>query len=139
MPFFMDQKPNTQLLVAKGVGIYLNIKTLSTQIILHAVEEIIYNESYARNMKRLSDEFRDRPLPPLDLAIWSIEYVVRHPNGSLVTPLRSQSWIEQNLIDVYAFLFFILIIILLSIYFTIRILINLYCNRTSKLGKNKQA
>ncbi|XP_011705304.1 PREDICTED: UDP-glucuronosyltransferase 2B1-like [Wasmannia auropunctata] len=139
MPFFMDQKPNTQILVSKGVGIYLDIKTLSTQIILHAVEEIIYNESYARNMKRLSNEFRDRPLPPLDLAVWSIEYTARHPNGSLVSPLRSQSWIEQNLIDVYAFLFFILIIILLSIYFIIKIIINLCCNHTSKLSKNKEA
>jgi len=46
MPFFMDQKPNTQILVAKGVGIYLDVKTLSVQTILHAVEEILYNERY---------------------------------------------------------------------------------------------
>jgi len=42
----MDQKPNTQILVAKGVGIYLDVKTLSMQTILHAVEEILYNERY---------------------------------------------------------------------------------------------
>jgi len=41
-------------------------------------------------MKQLSSEFRDRPIPPLDLAIWGIEYAVRHPNGTLVTPLRSK-------------------------------------------------
>ncbi|XP_036141720.1 UDP-glycosyltransferase UGT5-like [Monomorium pharaonis] len=87
MLFFMDQKFNAQMLVAKGVGIYLDIKTLSMQTIIHAIEEIIYNESYTRNMKQLSSEFRDRPIPPLDLAIWSIEYSVRHPNGSLATPL----------------------------------------------------
>jgi len=45
-PFFCDQKSNTQILVAKGVGIYLDIKTLSVQTILHAVEEILYNERY---------------------------------------------------------------------------------------------
>ncbi|XP_012530233.3 uncharacterized protein LOC105833218 [Monomorium pharaonis] len=141
MPFFMDQKSNAQMLVAKGVGIYLDIKTLSKQSILHAVEEIFYNESYTKNMKQLSSEFRDRPLPPLDLAIWSIEYTVRHPNGSLVTPLRFQSWIEQNLIDVYVFLFLNFIIISLSIFFGIKILINFYYDRihiTSKLRKNKQ-
>jgi len=93
-------------------------------------------------MKRLSSEFRDRPIPPLDLAVWSIEYTARHPNGTLATPLRDQSWIEQNLIDVYAFLLFNLIIILLSIIFTIKILINFYYNHicsTSKLRKRKQA
>lgn len=46
MPFFMDQKSNTKILVDKGVGIYLDIKTLSTQSILHAVEEVLYNERY---------------------------------------------------------------------------------------------
>lgn len=46
MPFFMDQKSNTEILVAKGVAIYLDIKTLSMQTVLHAVEEIIYNERY---------------------------------------------------------------------------------------------
>ncbi|XP_024873055.1 UDP-glucuronosyltransferase 1-9-like [Temnothorax curvispinosus] len=142
MPFFGDQKSNTRILVAKGVAIYLDITTLSTQSILHAVEEILYNESYTRNMKRLSSEFRDRPIPPLDLAVWSVEYTVRHPNGTLVTPLRSQSWVERNLIDVYAFLFLSFFIILLSIFFVIKLLINLYYNyvyTASNLRKSKQA
>ncbi|XP_024888219.1 UDP-glucuronosyltransferase 1-7C-like isoform X1 [Temnothorax curvispinosus] len=142
MPFFMDQRPNARILVAKGVGIHLDIKTLSAQSILHAVEEVLYNESYTRNMKQLSSEFRDRPIPPLDLAVWSIEYTVRHPNGTLVTPLRSQSWVEQNLIDVYAFLFFNFFIILLSIFFVIKLFINFcynYMYTASNLRKSKQA
>lgn len=94
-------------------------------------------------MKQLSSKFRDRSISPLDLAVWSIEYAVRHPNGTLVTPLKFQSKIEQNLIDVYAFLFFNLTIILLSIFFTIKILINFYYNHihitsNKKLYKNKQ-
>ncbi|KAL0129737.1 hypothetical protein PUN28_001770 [Cardiocondyla obscurior] len=136
MPFFMDQKSNTRIITAKGVGIYLDIKTLSTQSVLHAVEEILYNESYARTMKQLSSQFRDRPIPPLDLAIWSIEYTVRHPNRILVTPLKYQSKIEQNLIDVYAILFFILVIILLSVFYVIKLLIN---TLTASKRKSKQA
>jgi glucuronosyltransferase len=142
MPFFLDQKSNAKVLAAKGVGIYLDIKTLSMQSVLYAIEEILYNESYARNMKQLSSEFRDRPIPPLDLAIWSIEYTVRHPNGTLVTPLRSQSRIEQNLIDVYAFLFLNFFIILLGIFFVIKLLINFcynYMYTASKLRKSKKA
>ncbi|XP_071579800.1 UDP-glucosyltransferase 2-like isoform X1 [Temnothorax nylanderi] len=141
MPFFMDQKPNARILVAKGVGIHLDIKTLSAQSILHAVEEVLYNESYTRNMKQLSSEFRDRPIPPLDLAVWSVEYTVRYPNGTLATPLRSQSWVEQNLIDVYAFLFLNFFIIVLSIFFVIKLLINSYNHIYSafELRKSKQA
>ncbi|TGZ51158.1 UDP-glucuronosyltransferase 2B17 [Temnothorax longispinosus] len=142
-PFFMDQKSNAEILVAKGVGIRLDFKILSTQSVLHAIEEIFYNKSYTKNMKRLSSEFRDRPLPPLDLAIWSIEHAARQPNGSLTTPLRSQSWVEQNLIDVYAFLVFTvfnLLIILLSVFFALKLLINFCYNRiVSKLSKSKQS
>ncbi|XP_018341764.1 PREDICTED: UDP-glucuronosyltransferase-like [Trachymyrmex septentrionalis] len=111
-PFYVDQKFNAQKVVAKDVGVYLDINTLSTRTVLHAVEEILYNKRYTRNMKQLSSEYRDRPIPPLDLAIWGIEYAFRHPNGTLITSLRYQSWIKQNLIDVYAFLFFIFIVIL---------------------------
>ncbi|XP_071573103.1 UDP-glycosyltransferase UGT5-like [Temnothorax nylanderi] len=139
-PVFSDQKSNAAIIVAKGVGIRLAIKTLSTQSVLHAIEEILYNKSYTRNMKRLSSEFRDRPIPPLDLAVWSIEYTARHPNGSLATSLRSQSWVEQNLIDIYVFLVFNLLIILLSIFFAIKLLINFYYSRiVSKLRKTKQS
>ncbi|XP_011858394.1 PREDICTED: UDP-glucuronosyltransferase 2B1-like [Vollenhovia emeryi] len=141
-PFFMDQKSNAEVLVAKGVGIRLDFKILSTQSVLHAIEKILYNKSYTRNMKRLSSEFRDRPIPPLDLAVWSIEYTARHPNGSLATLLRSQSWMVQNQIDVYAVLFLIFFIILLSVYFLTRKLINFCYNYTYivfKLRKSKQA
>ncbi|KAG5338448.1 UDB17 glucuronosyltransferase, partial [Acromyrmex heyeri] len=143
MPFCIDQKFNAQKLVAKDVGIYLDVKTLSTHTVLHAVEEILYNERYTRNMKQLSSEYRDRPIPPLDLAIWGIEYAVRHPNGTLVTPLKYQSWMEQNLIDVYAFLFFNFTVILLIIFLTIKVFIKyyyrIYITFNNKLHKRKQA
>ncbi|KAL6262841.1 hypothetical protein P5V15_005631 [Pogonomyrmex californicus] len=142
MPFFMDQNSNAEMIVGKDIGVRLDVKTLSTQSIIYAIEEIFYNEKYAKNMKQLSSEFRDRPVPPLELAVWGIEYAVRHPNGSLVTPLRHQSWVEQNLVDVYAFLFLNIFIILLSIFFILKMLIKFYYNyiySTSKLRKSKQS
>ncbi|GAB1860215.1 UDP-glucuronosyltransferase 1-9-like isoform X1 [Camponotus japonicus] len=144
MPFFADQKPNVELLVHKGVGVRLDIATLSTESVLDAFEKVLYNESYAKNMKRLSNEFRDRPVPPLDLAVWWIEYAARHPSGSLESPLRSQSWVEQNLIDIYAFLFLNLIIILSIVYFVFKFMKKLFnfCHNhiyaVSKSQKKKQ-
>ncbi|KAL6445603.1 hypothetical protein ACFW04_000851 [Cataglyphis niger] len=141
MPFFADQKFNVALLEQKNVAVRLNINTLSMESILDAFEKILYNESYTKNMKQLSSEFRDRPVPPLDLAVWWIEYAARHPRGSLGSPLRYQSWIEQNLIDIYAFLFFNVIIILAVVVFVLKKLFNFCCNRicsASKLQKRKQ-
>lgn len=92
-------------------------------------------------MKRLSNEFRDRPVPPLDLAVWSVEYATRHPPGSLASPIRSQSWVVYNMIDVYAFLFFSFIIILSAVFFTLKFLLNFYYYHiysASELRKSKQ-
>lgn len=93
-------------------------------------------------MKQLSSEFRDRPVSPLDLAVWSIEYVVRHPDGNLASPIRSQSWVEKNLIDIYAFILLNLIIITSVTFFIAKILYKFYYNHAytaSKLRKNKQS
>jgi len=46
MPFFADQKPNVELLVHKGVGVRLDIATLSTESVLDAFEKVLYNERY---------------------------------------------------------------------------------------------
>jgi len=89
------------------------------------------------NMKRLSNEFRDRPLPPLDLAIWNIEYAARNPNATLMS-IRSQSWIEWNLIDVYVVLFLILVVILSAVLLALKALRNHFCSIVSKLRKEKR-
>ncbi|XP_014475245.1 PREDICTED: UDP-glucuronosyltransferase 2B19-like [Dinoponera quadriceps] len=126
MPFFTDQRVNMQILVAKGAAVHVNVDTLTTQTILDAFDQVLYNESYAKNMKQLSSEFRDRPLSALDMAIWSIEYTVRHPKGTLASPIKLQSWIQYKLIDVYAFLLLCLVIILSIIFFTLKLLFNFY-------------
>ncbi|EFN78744.1 UDP-glucuronosyltransferase 2B18 [Harpegnathos saltator] len=141
MPFFMDQRPNVEILVAKGAGVHLDFETLSTQTILDAFNKVLYNESYLKNMKQLSREFRDRPLPPLDLATWSIEYTARHPKGTLASPIRFQSWVHRTQVDIYMFLFFSLIIIVSIIFLTLKILFNFYCRyiyKVTKSHKNKQ-
>lgn len=44
MPFFMDQRPNVEIVVAKGAGVRLDIQNLNTQAILDAFEQVLYNE-----------------------------------------------------------------------------------------------
>ncbi|XP_077272157.1 UDP-glycosyltransferase UGT5-like isoform X2 [Temnothorax americanus] len=60
MPFIVDQKSNARILVAKGVGIQLDIKTLSTQSILRAAEKVLYNER--KTVLRLDHSTRQQVL-----------------------------------------------------------------------------
>lgn len=45
-PFFLDHKSNAKIILAKGIGIHLDFKILSTESVLHAIEEVLYNERY---------------------------------------------------------------------------------------------
>ncbi|KAK2585930.1 hypothetical protein KPH14_010514 [Odynerus spinipes] len=110
MPFFMDQRSNIKMLVEKGVAVHLDFKQISVATVEHALLEIIYDPKYMRNMKKLSREFRDRPMPPLDLAAWYVEFVSRHPGRDFGSPGRFLTRTEENLYDVYALLFAILLI-----------------------------
>ena len=57
---------------------------------------------------------RDRPLKPVDSALYWIEYVIRHQGAPhLRYPGADLNWFQRNLLDVVAF------VILFSIFGTI--------------------
>lgn len=92
-------------------------------------------------MKKLSREFRDRPIPPLDLAVWYVEYVSRHPGKDFGSPGRFLTHMEQNLYDVYILLFMIFLISILICWYLLKYLKNLSEKLYCKLfiyKKNKQ-
>jgi hypothetical protein len=53
---------------------------------------------------------KDRPMSAMDTAVWWTEYVLRHETTHLKPLTLGQSWIERRLLDVYAFLLFIICI-----------------------------
>lgn len=59
MPFFMDQLCNANQLVAKGVAVRLDVRTLSVETILAAVEKVLYDERYlnVKTFKYISNTY----------------------------------------------------------------------------------
>lgn len=58
---------------------------------------------YRLAMNQLTKVFNDRPTPPLENAIWWIEYVLRHENIKefLVSPSTTQPWWKRRQIDIW--------------------------------------
>jgi len=63
------------------------------------------------NAKQLMERFRDRPVPPLQNAIWWIEFSLRrskdtnkHGLASLRGPTSNLSWVQEAQLDVAAVL-----------------------------------
>ncbi|XP_055623109.1 uncharacterized protein LOC129766561 [Toxorhynchites rutilus septentrionalis] len=108
IPVYVDQHRNARKTVRAGVGVTLDLKTLSTEAIQKALVDVLENSQIERNMQRMSVMLRDQPEKPLDRAIWWIEWVVRHPHTKhLRSPMFETGIAAQNGIDVILFLVFI--------------------------------
>lgn len=62
-----------------------------------------------------SARFLDRPMSPLDTAIYWTEYAIRNGPNSLRSPAVDMYWWQVDLLDVYLFILGLYLIIILMI------------------------
>lgn len=105
MPFYADQHRNMHKSVTAGVGVKVDFHTITTQKLKAAIDEVLKNPKYRKNMGIISKRFRDQPEKPLDRAIWWTEYILRNPKPTHLRPaefnlglLGSHFWDIQVLI-----------------------------------------
>ena len=61
--------------------------------------------SYKENIMRLSRLHKDRPIEPLDLAVFWVEFVMRHKGASHLRPAAHDlTWYQYHSLDVIGFL-----------------------------------
>lgn len=103
LPLFLDQPDNVSRLRAKGGAVLLDIATLDRHVFADALMRALYDPSYRENMQKLSRLHRDQPVKPLDLAVFWIEYVMRHKGARhLRTHANKMSWFVYHSVDVIA-------------------------------------
>ena len=78
------------------------------------------DDDLKENMKRMHELFVDARDPPLDRAVWWVEYVLRHKGAEFLKPHSVDlPWYQYHLLDVIAF---ILVIISLVAFIIIKCL-----------------
>lgn len=82
IPFFGDQLFNSRKIVDAGIGLTLDIDTLTEESVLTTVDRLIRNHSYHENIRRMSSIVRDELVKPMDRAVWNIEHVIKFRNSS---------------------------------------------------------
>ncbi|KAK9752552.1 UDP-glucoronosyl and UDP-glucosyl transferase [Popillia japonica] len=107
MPQFGDQYTNAKALEASGGGVILDLSTMTEQDVYNALKTVL-DPSFNKQAKELSVRFKDRPMPPLETAIYWIEYVARHKGAPhLRSAAVGMPYYQYLLLDVIAFLTFI--------------------------------
>ncbi|XP_022209464.2 UDP-glycosyltransferase UGT5-like [Drosophila obscura] len=82
LPVFFDQFGNMRRMQMVGIAESLDINTLTVDSLTTTIRALIEDPRYARKAKELSQCFKDRPMSPLDTAVWWTEYALRHKHAS---------------------------------------------------------
>lgn len=101
-PVFADQNQNINYCVKMGVAKKLSIAEIKSNDLVEAIRQLMTDPSYRVNMAQLSQLFRDQKEPPLERAIWWVEWVLRNPTGSTVLQSNAMniSWAAKYSFDV---------------------------------------
>ncbi|XP_065082698.1 UDP-glycosyltransferase UGT5-like [Ochlerotatus camptorhynchus] len=112
IPIYADQHLNMNKAVLGGYAVKLFFPNVTETSFRWALEELLHKPEYKKNMDRVSEVFRDRPVPALDEAVYWVEYVIRHKGAP---QLRSAGldlpWISFALLDVMALAVGVLVLV----------------------------
>lgn len=93
---------------------------------------------FNKQAKELSERFRDRPMPPLETAIYWVEYVARHKGASFMkTAAVGMPLYKYLLLDVIAFLLAIFAAIGYLVYLLIRVVVKAVSKNSSEKVKKQ--
>nr|ACG64317.1 UDP glycosyl transferase 1A5A (predicted) [Otolemur garnettii] len=105
MPLFGDQMDNAKRMETKGAGVTMNVLDMTSADLENALKAVINDKSYKENIMRLSSLHKDRPMEPLDLAVFWVEFVMRHKGAPHLRPAAHDlTWYQYHSLDVIGFL-----------------------------------
>ncbi|CAH0715012.1 unnamed protein product, partial [Brenthis ino] len=81
IPMLGDQWYNVQKYVRHGIGVQLEINTLTENEFKDAIKNVINDKSFRENIIRLRKVIEDQPMTPAERAVWWVEHIIRHGGG----------------------------------------------------------
>lgn len=127
LPMFGDQEMNSHKAEVAGYGLKLDFQDekFNAESLRNALDKLLYNPKYSETVKKLSRVFHDRPLNPMQTAVYWIEYVIRHEGAPhLRVAGVGLPWYKYYMIDVAAVVLSGILISLFSVGLTIKFILS---------------
>ncbi|XP_072381210.1 UDP-glycosyltransferase UGT5-like [Diabrotica undecimpunctata] len=136
LPIFADQFRNGILVEENGLGLNLPIRTVTEPALVDKIDRIMSDSKYKENMQKRSKLFRSRPVNPLDLAIFWVEYVAENKGAPhLKVQYLNIEWYKILLLDVIALFSTIALIAAVIGYFILRKLLKVLLGSKEKVKR----
>ncbi|XP_060863384.1 UDP-glucosyltransferase 2-like isoform X2 [Metopolophium dirhodum] len=120
-PVFFDQSRNLENLVDAGMAILMNLDSVTEDIFMKAILELVNNKKYMQNAKIASDRFKDRPSTPSTTIDYWTRYVIRHKGAPhLKSQALNLKWYQYFLLDVIAVVISVVLLVFYIIYKTFK-------------------
>nr|BAN21257.1 glucosyl/glucuronosyl transferases [Riptortus pedestris] len=101
LPVSSDQPHNALFVEEIGIGMHLDISTLTPSQLESSIFQILSNKRYRERASEVSAAFRDRPLPPLETGIFWTEYLIRHGRNVWETSYKTMPLWQREGLDVF--------------------------------------
>ena len=132
IPIQGDQVANLAEAITKNLGIVIDWVDVTEHNLLESITKILDDPSYQESVTKLQNLILDRPIAPLDAAVWGLEYLLRHPhNLEMRSPTHDLYWFQYLLLDVIS----IVILAMAIVIFLGKGLFRLLCGPSNKLKK----
>ncbi|KAM3962043.1 UDP-glycosyltransferase family 50 member B3 [Aphomia sociella] len=121
IPVFCDHDGNAAKAEIDGYAKKLDLQHLTADKLYKAINEVINEPKYKREVKKRQFLLRDQKETPLERAIYWTEYVIRHKGAyHLQSPAKDLNFIQYYVLDVTLVLLLTLIIISALVTYAIR-------------------
>ncbi|XP_057686374.1 UDP-glucuronosyltransferase 1-2-like [Corythoichthys intestinalis] len=139
IPLIFDQHDNMVRVKTRGVGEFVDVTALDVESFTASLRNILDpRKSYKQDMMKLSQLHHDKPMKPMDTAIFWVEYVMRHRGAPhLRTESYKLPWYVYHSLDVIAFLALFSFLVVAFIWLSFRILCRHLMKAKSYIFKSK--
>ncbi|KAH8294655.1 hypothetical protein KR018_000886, partial [Drosophila ironensis] len=105
LPFFFDQFRNMEYVRRQGLGLVLYFNEMTADDLKSAIHQLLTDKSFEATVKKVSAQFKDQPMDPMETAIWWTHYILRHKGAPHMRVAgRNLSFFIYNSLDVVLFL-----------------------------------
>ncbi|XP_070509620.1 UDP-glucosyltransferase 2-like [Chironomus tepperi] len=131
VPFLGDQDSNARRMEKRGIGMHLELHTLTEEKLKAAILEML-KPQYKENVQKLRDLIYDEPMTTREKAVWWTEYVIRHKGAKhFYYHGKEVPFYEKHYLD-FAAIGLVATIVLAKVIFSLFSIIF-----SSKINKNK--
>ncbi|XP_029019107.2 UDP-glucuronosyltransferase 2A2-like [Betta splendens] len=133
IPMFADQPGNIVHMKTKGAAVMVDVNSMKAEDLRDALNAVINDKSYKENAMRLSSIHHDRPMTPLEEAVFWIEFTLRNKGAKhLRVQAHQLTWYQYHSLDVLVFLLTVVLLLIVLLVKTCTFCLRRCCGRTGK-------